>query len=78
MRGDLTMDEYGAVGADGVTGTVGSELAALDAALDDFPELDYAGRYSAASMKPEAAYTAGLESVSEDEAREIAAQFLGR
>lgn len=75
--GDLTMDEYGAVGADGVTGTVGSELAALDAALDDFPELDYAGRYSAASMKPEAAYTAGLESVSEDEARVIAAQFLG-
>lgn len=75
--GDLTMDKYGATGGDGVTGTVGSELAALDAALDDFPELDYAGRYSAASVNPEAAYIAELDAVSEDEAREIAAQFLG-
>ena len=75
--GDLTMDEYGASGEENLTGTVGSELAALDAALDAFPELDYAGRYSAASVKPEAAYLNSLEPVSEGEARTAAAEFLG-
>ena len=36
--GDLTMDEYGAVGADGVTGTVGSELPKR---LSDFDVRNY-------------------------------------
>lgn len=74
--GDLIMDEYGTVGDDDLSGTVGSELAALDDGLDDFPELDYAGRYSTVSMNPESSYLEGLDTVSEEEARETAAKFL--
>ena len=75
--GELTMDEYGATGDAAVSGTVGYELSALDAALDDFPELEYAGRYSSSVMSPEAAYIKDRKSVSELDARRIAAEFLG-
>ena len=75
--GDLTLDKYAATGDDGMTGTVGHELAALDAALDDFPELDYDGRYSANTLKPDASYLDGKTPVNENDARRIAAEFLG-
>ena len=44
--GELEMDAYAAASED-AEGTVGSSLAALDAALEAFPSLEYAGRYSA-------------------------------
>ena len=41
--GELCLDEYGA-SLEGAEGTVGAALAELDAALDEFPELEYSGR----------------------------------
>lgn len=64
--GDLTMDEYGANSDGAVSGTVGYELAALNAALDEFPELEYSGRYSSSVMGAPAAYLEGQDAVSEN------------
>lgn len=75
--GDLTMDEYGANSDGAVSGTVGYELAALNAALDEFPELEYSGRYSSSVMGAPAAYLEGQDAVSEKQARAAAAEFIG-
>ncbi len=72
--GDLTLDDYGATLAD-ADGTVGSALLKLDAALDDFPQLDYDGIYSYTDGS--AALLDGLEDVDEATALKNAADFLG-
>lgn len=72
--GDLTLDDYGATLSE-ADGTVGAALVQLDAALDDFPGIEYDGKYSAAQT--EAALLAGGEEVSESVARDKAAEFLG-
>ena len=72
--GELEMDAYAAASED-AEGTVGSSLAALDAALEAFPSLEYAGRYSAAEGG--AAFLEGLDAAGEGEAALAAAELLG-
>ena len=61
--GELELDEYGAYGVEGASGTVGTALAELDAALESFPELDYDGAYARSDASP--ALLEGLDEVSE-------------
>ena len=75
--GELIMDEYAARSEDEAEGTVGAALAKIDAALGGFPRLEYAGQYSAAALSADYGYLNGRGDVSEDEAKEIAAAFLG-
>ena len=72
--GELCLDEYGA-SLEGAEGTVGAALAELDAALDDFPELEYSGRYS--SRDTSAALLTSFTPVDSETARRKAAEFLG-
>ena len=75
--GELVMDDYGAHSDSKTAGTVGYALTELDAALDEFPELDYAGAYSVSALRREGAYLKNMSKVGEEEARSAAARFLG-
>ncbi len=72
--GDVLLDEYGSTLSE-AEGTVGAALAKLDAALDDFPQLEYDGLYSYTDGTAELVY--GLATVNEETARQKAADFLG-
>ena len=72
--GDVLLDEYGSTLSE-AKGTVGAALAKLDAALDDFPQLEYDGLYSYTDGTAE--LVDGLATVNEETARQKAADFLG-
>ncbi len=69
--GELRLDGYGEQPGEG---TLGSALAGLDAALGDFPKLEYDGVYSARDAAPG---LSGAGQVSEAAAREKASAFPG-
>ena len=71
--GKIVLDDYGACISD-AEGTLGAELAKIDASLDDFPELDYGGKYATHTADDK---DDGSESVSEDDAALVAAEALG-
>ena len=72
--GELCLDGYGGRPG-GAEGTLGAALAELDAALGEFPALEYDGVYGRAAAEP--AYIAAMEPVTESAARQKAADFLG-
>ena len=77
MDGALEMDEYAASPAEAEGESVGTELAALEEELPEFPALDYDGAYSVSAQGREAKYLEGKGEVSEATARAAAAEFLG-
>ena len=77
MDGALEMDEYAASPAEAEGESVGTELAALEDELPEFPALDYDGAYSVSAQGREAKYLEGKGEVSEATARAAAAEFLG-
>ena len=76
-EGALKLDSYAACADDGEEGTVGCELRRIDSELDEFPELEYDGKYSASALSVTAKSLDGAESVTEEEAKAVAADFLG-
>ena len=75
--GALVLDSYAACADDGETNTVGCELRRIDSELDEFPELEYDGKYSASALSVSAKSLEGAENVTESKAKAIAADFLG-
>ena len=75
--GALVLDSYAACADDGETNTVGCELRRIDSELDEFPELEYDGKYSASALSVSARSLEGAENVTEAKAKAIAADFLG-
>ena len=75
--GALVLDSYAACADDGETNTVGCELRRIDLELDEFPELEYDGKYSASALSVSARSLEGAENVTESKAKAIAADFLG-
>ena len=75
--GALVLDSYAACADDGETNTVGCELRRIDSELDEFPELEYDGKYSASALSVSARSLEGAENVTESKAKAIAADFLG-
>lgn len=76
-EGALKLDSYAACADDGETDTVGCELRRIDSELDEFPELEYDGKYSASALAVTAKSLEGAENVTEGEAKAVAADFLG-
>lgn len=75
--GALLLDSYAACADDGEENTVGCELRRIDSELEEFPELEYDGKYSASALTVAAKSLEGAENVTESEAKAIAADFLG-
>lgn len=75
-EGALELDSYASTADDGMENTVGSELRRIDSELDEFPELEYDGKYSASALSVTAKSLEGAENVTESEAKAIAADFL--
>ena len=75
--GALLLDSYAACADDGEENTVGCELRRIDSELDEFPEMEYDGKYSASALTVAAKSLEGAENVTESEAKAIAADFLG-
>lgn len=71
--GKIELDDYGSCISD-AEGTLGAELAKIDASLDEFPELDYGGKYATRTVDDE---QDDSEGVSEDDAALVAAEVLG-
>ena len=76
-EGALKLDSYGAGAEDAEENTIGGELRRIDSELDEFPELEYDGKYSASALSVTAKSLEGAESVTEEEAKSVAADFLG-
>ena len=76
-EGALKLDSYGAGAEDAEENTIGGELRRIDSELDEFPELEYDGKYSASALSATAKSLEGAESVTEEEAKSVAADFLG-
>lgn len=76
-EGALKLDSYGAGAEDAEENTIGGELRRIDSELDEFPELEYDGKYSASALSVTAKSLDGAESVTEEEAKSVAADFLG-
>lgn len=77
QSGALGMDEYGSGADDGAEGTVGSELRRVEADLPEFPAIEYGGQFSSSNADTQAKLLAGRGSVTEGEAAQVAAGFLG-
>ena len=77
MDGALEMDEYASSPAEAEGESVGTELAALEEELPEFPAIEYDGEYSVTALEREAKYLEGKSEVSEATARAAAAEFLG-